>query len=193
MCHEAFHFRLPCRTPSLGCRRHGDQPRTSADPAELHRCRAHAPVYAGHEVGAPFNGYRDVAGGWCRNTLDIVIEPLGAVARRQRGAGNVRALAHRQLEQISRVVSPDISPDDHSGGACGCAADTAPEHVTPNAGARAEGNVLFAVNGQTNFRARDERAFNYLRTNFAGEIPRKEFFNSRLISTVHRAPTFRTM
>jgi len=70
--------------------------------------------------------------------------------------------------------------------------------VTPNAGARAEGNVLFAqplfaVNGQTNFRARDERAFNYLRTNFAGEIPRKEFFNSRLISTVHRAPTFRTM
>jgi len=59
--------------------------------------------------------------------LDIPIEPLGAVDRRQRGACNVRALAHRQLEQISRVVSPDISPDDYSGGARGCTAATAQE------------------------------------------------------------------
>jgi hypothetical protein len=92
-----------------------------------YRCRTDAPVHAGHGVGAPFDGYRDLAGGWCRNRLDIPIEPLGAVDRRQRGAWNVRAFAHRHLEQISGVVSPDISPDDYSGGARGCAAATAPE------------------------------------------------------------------
>ena len=59
--------------------------------------------------------------------MDIPIEPLGAVDRRQRGACNVRACAHRPLEQISRVVSPDISPNDYSSGARGCAAATAPE------------------------------------------------------------------
>jgi hypothetical protein len=64
----------------------------------------HAPVHAGHEVGTPFDGYRDLAGGWCRNKLDIPIEPLGAVDHRQRGTCNVRAFAHRHLEQISDVV-----------------------------------------------------------------------------------------
>ncbi len=67
------------------------------------------------------------AGGRCRNRLDIPIKPLGAVDRRQRGACNVRACAHRPLEQISGVVSPDISPDDYSGGARGCAAASALE------------------------------------------------------------------
>ena len=59
------------------------------------------------------------------DALDIS-EPLGAVDRRQRGAGNVRACAHRHLEQISGVVSPDISADDCSSGARGCAAGAAP-------------------------------------------------------------------
>ena len=68
------------------------------------------------------DGNRDLARSWCRNRLDIFIQALGAVNRRQRRAGDVRALAHRQLEQISRVVSPDIFADDHSGGARGCAA-----------------------------------------------------------------------
>ena len=39
-------------------------------------------LHAGHEVGTPFDGDRDLAGVWCRNTLDIPIEPLGAVDRR---------------------------------------------------------------------------------------------------------------
>ena len=58
------------------------------------------------------------------NRLDIPIEPLGAVDRRLRGVCDVRACAHRHLEQISGVVSPDISPDDYSGGARGCTAST---------------------------------------------------------------------
>src|SRR5579864_3674308 len=127
MFYEAFHSRLLRRTPHVGCRGHGDQPRASPEPAELHRCRAHAPVHAGHKVGTPLDGDRDLTGGWCRNTLDIPIEPLGAVDRRQRGARDVLACAHRNLEQISRVVSPDVSPDDYSGGARGYAAATAPE------------------------------------------------------------------
>ena len=45
------------------------------------------------------------------------IELLGDIDRRQRGACNVRAFTQRHLEQISRVVSPDISPDDYSRGA----------------------------------------------------------------------------
>ena len=75
----------------------------------------------------PFDGYRDLSGGRCRNRLDIPIEPLGAVDRWQRGTCNVRACAHRHLEQISGVVSPDISPTDYSGGARGCTAASAPE------------------------------------------------------------------
>ena len=104
-----------------------DQPRVSTDPAELHRCRTDAPVHAGHEVGAPLDGYRDLTGGWCFNRLDIPIEPLGGVDRRQRGARNVPAFAHRHLEQISGLVSPDISPNNYSGGARGFAATNAPE------------------------------------------------------------------
>ena len=34
----------------------------------------------------------DLTGGWCRNTLDIPIQPLGAVDRRQHRACNVRCL-----------------------------------------------------------------------------------------------------
>src|SRR5580700_1358804 len=95
MCDEAFHSRLSRGTPRVGCRGHGDQPRASREPAELHRCRACGPVYAGHEVGTPWDGDRDVAGGWCGNPLDIPIKPLGAVDSRQRGACNVLAGAHR--------------------------------------------------------------------------------------------------
>ena len=106
-------------------RRHGDQPRASPEPAVLHRCRKDAPVHASHEVGTPYDGYRDLGGGRCRNRLDIPIKPLGTVDRWQRGACNILACAHRHLEQISGVVSPDISPDDYSGGARGGAAVTA--------------------------------------------------------------------
>src|SRR6516164_2567703 len=127
MCDEAFHSRLPRRTPHVDCRRHGDQPRPSPEPAELHSCRTDAPVHAGHEVGTPFDGDRDLSGGRCRYRLDTPIKPLGAVDRRQRGACDVRAFAHRHLEQISSVVSPDISPDDYSGSARGCAAATSRE------------------------------------------------------------------
>src|ERR1700728_2840455 len=86
MCDEAFRSRLPCRTPHVDCRGHGDQPRASAEPAELHRCRKDAPVHAGHEVGTPFDGCHDLSGGRCRNRLDIPIKPLGAIDRWQRGA-----------------------------------------------------------------------------------------------------------
>jgi hypothetical protein len=59
--------------------------------------------------------------------LDIPIEPMGATDRRQRGARDLRACAHRHLEQISGVVSPDIPPYDYSGGARGwAAADAGP-------------------------------------------------------------------
>jgi hypothetical protein len=64
---------------------------------------------------------------WRSNTLDIPSEPRGALDRRQRGACNVRAIADRHLEQISGVVSPDISPDDYSGGAFGCATAAGPK------------------------------------------------------------------
>src|SRR5580700_1259268 len=127
MCHEAFHSRLPRRTPHMACRRLSHQPRASPEPAELHRRRTDAPVHAGHEVGTPFDGDCDLAGGWCSNPLDIPIEPLGPVDRRQRSVCDVFAGAHRHLEQIARVVSPDISADDYSGGARGGAAATAPE------------------------------------------------------------------
>src|SRR5215472_15176324 len=109
MCDEAFHSRLPRRTRDVDCRRHGDQPRASPEPAELHSCRTDAPVHAGNEVGTPFDGCRDLNGGRCLNRLDIPIKPLGAVDRWQRGACSVRACASRHLEQISGVVSPDIS------------------------------------------------------------------------------------
>jgi len=59
--------------------------------------------------------------------LDIPIKPLGAVDRRLHGACDVPACAHRYLEQISGVVPPDISPDDSSSGARGCAAASGPE------------------------------------------------------------------
>src|SRR5262249_15528022 len=99
----------------------------SPEPAELHRGRTDAPVHAGNEVGTPFDGDRDLSGGGCRNRGDIPIKPLGARGRWQRGACNVRACAHRHFEQVSGVVSSDISPDDYSGGARGCAAASAPE------------------------------------------------------------------
>ena len=49
-------------------------------------------------------------------------KPLAAVGRRHGGACDVSTRAHRHLEQISGVVSPDISADDCSGGARRCAA-----------------------------------------------------------------------
>jgi len=78
-------------------------------------------------VGTPLDGDRDLGGGRCRNRSDIPIKPLGTVDRRQRGACDIRACAHRYLEQISGVVSLDIPADDYSGGARGCAAATARE------------------------------------------------------------------
>ncbi len=94
---------------------------------DYHRCRTDAPVHAGHEVGTPRNGYRDLSRGGCCNRLDIPIKPVGAVDRRHRRACNVSARAHRNLEQISGVVSPDVPADDCSGGARRCAAATAPQ------------------------------------------------------------------
>lgn len=58
------------------CRRLGDRPHASPEPTELHRCRTHAPVHAGHEVGTPFDGHRNLAGGRRRNTMDIPTESL---------------------------------------------------------------------------------------------------------------------
>jgi len=75
----------------------------------------------GMKWGTPFDGYRDLTSGRCRSSLDIPIKPLGAVHRRRRRARNVFVFAHLHLEQISGVVSPDISPDDYVGGR-GCAA-----------------------------------------------------------------------
>jgi hypothetical protein len=74
---------------------------------------------------------------WARLLMAIVTSLVaGAVTRCVSPSGRraplivgsvVLAMSHGQLEQISRVVSPDISPDDYSGGARGCAAATAPE------------------------------------------------------------------
>ena len=110
----------------------------SPDLAELHRCRTDAPVHAGHEVGTPCDGHCHLTGRRRHNRLDISIEPLGAVDCRRRGACNVCACAHRNLEQISGVVSPDVSPDDYSGGARGCAAAIASEQRPQRGLPRAE-------------------------------------------------------
>jgi hypothetical protein len=78
-------------------------------------------------MGTPFNGYRDLRGRRYRNSFGIPIKTLGAVDRWDRSACNVRAFAHRHLEQVSGVVPPDISPDDYSGGARRWTVGCAPE------------------------------------------------------------------
>ncbi len=44
------------------------------------------------------NGNRDFSSGGCRHRLDIPIEPLAALDRRRRSAGDVSACPHRDLE-----------------------------------------------------------------------------------------------
>src|SRR5215469_16879654 len=123
--YEAFYPRL-CRGSSyVGRRRHSDQSCAPPEPAELHNCRTDATVHAGDEVGPPFNGDCDLSSCRRRNYLDLPLTPLAAINRRRRGARDVSPCAHRDLEQISGVVSPDVSPDDCSGGAGGCVVATA--------------------------------------------------------------------